>query len=1010
MLPYPPFPQFIPPRFRTAMNRLNKRIWQQASGPLPVAQTPPAAEHVPFDQGTAQAFTPVSSLPCQWGERQFDQCWWRIEIPAGDGDKTRYFVWRDQAEATLYIDGAPYYGLDSVHQYCPLPEGTREVHVESMCGNVGIWTRDGKQGVDRGGSRFEGAFLYTRNDAAWHAFHDLDVLIRLINAEHRLHNPGAGDITGGSCGFRAPLIETSPLVRKLIRRLNAACDVFDNEGTEAMAEALAAVREGFKADPVATPCTLTGHAHIDLVWLWTEAAGDFKAVHTFASMNRLMDLYPEFVFGYSQPASYEAVTRRSPALMAQVRERIASRRWEATGAFYVEADTQLGCGEALAMDLVLGQRGFEDLTGERSKVVWIPDVFGYSGSLPQLMRAAGAEYFFTQKLMWSSAQRFPYTSFVWRGNDGSEVLSYVLPAVSYVAQALPEELRELDRTHMQADVHHENLLPSGYGDGGGGPTEGHCERVRRMADLAGVPPARWGRIDEFYDRLNAVRSDLPVWKGEMYLEYHRGVQTTHGNLKASFRACERALQTWEAARCAAGGGAIDEMAWKRLTFAHFHDYIPGSSIQEVYDEGIAEMDAIAARALAESAGDLGGKGGGDGLFNPLPLTRQVVRDTPDGLRLLKLAPLAAAPLEEIENVFLYEPVVATTSSLENSRVSATFDGQGQVTSLVVDGTAVAQAGPLGQLHIFPDVPAAFEAWDIDRPTLSNGSVVDSPAEATLEQQGELTATIAFRRALTEKSNAVIRYTLDAESPVLQVEYDIEWNDFETLLKVAFPTDYQGQNARYAAPFGSALRPQQPGELKADAMFEVPASRWAVVADDAEADGLYVVTQDKYGFGCQAGLMHVSLLRSAYVSNSEINPEMRAVHREHNFSDIGRHVIRLAFGRFHNGLRREEQPAALADILYTAPLAYTGPPAETCFRGMEGGESLQPAWVKPVDGDTMILRLHETLGRRGKARLQLDGGWECTPVNLFGEPAGDPLPGTTVRFKPYQLISLALRRK
>src|SRR5690606_2051404 len=249
----------------------------------------------------------------------------------------------------------------------------------------------------------------------------------------------------------------------------------------------------------------------------------------------------------------EAVQRRSPALMERVARRIKGGTWEATGAMYVESDTQLPAGEALVRAVDLGQQGFRDLTGEDSKVLWLPDVFGYSAAIPQILAGFGVPYFCTTKLHWSGATRFPHSGFRWRGHDGSEVVGFIAWE-HYNLSASPRELDWAAQNQRQAAVCDETLLPVGYGDGGGGVSEGMCERARRMADIALLPRTKWGRIDGFFDRLATVKEQLPAWRGEMYLEFHRGVQTTHSNLKQAYRAAERGLQVQEAVNCAVGQG------------------------------------------------------------------------------------------------------------------------------------------------------------------------------------------------------------------------------------------------------------------------------------------------------------------------------------------------------------------------------------------------------------------------------------------------------------------------
>jgi alpha-mannosidase len=672
----------------------------------------------------------------------------------------------------------------------------------------------------------------------------------------------------------------------------------------------------------------------------------------------------------------------------------------------------MACGEALARSFLIGQKAFGRILGKPSNILWIPDVFGYCGSLPQIMRQTGVDYFFTTKLTWCNINLFPYSSFVWRGIDGSEVLVHLTQEVGYNQTCSPEEIRQGARAYRQSDVHDQFLAPTGYGDGGGGVTEEMCERARRIRSLAGMPEASWGRVDKFFENLNQVRSKLPSWQGELYLEYHRGVLTTHSALKARFRETERALQTWEAARCATGGGELDEKPWRRLVFAQFHDYIPGSSIWEVYEEGLPELAAISENAFQSAARELG-EGGSPALFNPVPIERIVLLG--DKSKAVRLPPLSGAPVARLSPIEPAIPVRATRQKLESASVSASFDGQGQVAELAFGGTSIPLRSPLCQLMTFPDYPHEFDAWEIDRSTLSLGRPVESAASASVPGKGGLCGTVEFRRKLGAQSSVTIRYQLDAFNPVLRIEYDIEWRDEQTLLKVCFPTAYAGRSARFGAPFGSVLRSQQAGPSRDEAMFEGAASRWAIVSDDGDAEGLGVVTEAKYGFSCRDGAMTVSLLRSPRVTGEDSSQAgllphpLRRGGARPPYSDQGRHLIRLALC-FHSPRQSREYLApALAETLFTPPVSYAGDPASAGLLGIEGCPSLIPCWAKPAaNGDSWILRLHETMGRRGLARLLLQEGFRAFPTDLleqdkFKEPV-ESIPVT-----PYQLISMRIVR-
>ena len=989
------------------MARLQELIWTKIAE-VPVSFAGAGPEPTRWEAARKLSYKPVR-LPFPWG-KLFDQGWFKLEIPRVKAAGPVYLNWNDQGEGTAYLDGVPFYGFDVAHRYCALPEKTGTIYMESLCLQSAIW-HPAATGLDPHGSKLSGASLVARNDAAWDAWHDFLVLFELAQEEYKTNYPTNPPKLGGGSGvgYQQPVEVVTPLYRRLLRALDDAVNALDQGGLPAIQKALKEAYRQFEGQAERIRSVLTGHAHIDLVWLWPERSGEYKATHTFSTMNRMMDLYPEFVFGYSQPASYDAVEKISPRLMDQVKKRIARGKWEALGATEVESDTLMACGEALARSFLLGQKGFQRLQGKPSRVLWIPDVFGYCGSLPQIMRQTGVDYFFTTKLTWSNINRFPYSSFIWRGIDGSEVLVHVTQENGYNQCVSMQELRLGARAYRQSDVHGEYLSPTGYGDGGGGVTEEMCERARRVKSLAGLPEAGWGRVDDFFDRLNEVREKLPAWQGELYLEYHRGVLTTHGDLKARFREGERALQVWEAARCAKGGGELDDQPWRRLVFAQFHDYIPGSSIWEVYEEGLAELAALRDHALEAAAKELG-KGQTPALFNPLPVERiHLLAD-----KAVRLAPLSGAPVATLPALEPVRPVEATAKKIESESVKATFDAKGRIASLAFGDNRVALSGPLAGLVIHPDYPHNFEAWEVDRAALSLGAAVESSAHASVVESGGLQGVVEFRRKLGTKSSVAVRYRLDAFQPVLHLEYDIDWHEEMSLLKVIFPTAYTGRMARFGAPFGSVQRGQQAGLPRDEAQFEGAGSRWAIVGDDGDIEGLGVITEAKYGFSCRDGELGVSLLRSPRVTGDDPNhqrlfpPSLRRGGERVANSDQGRHVIRLALCFHSPQVRREFLAPTLADTLFTPPLAYHGPAASAGLLGIDGVESLIPCWAKPAtDGQRWILRLHETMGRRGKVHIRLADGLKAYRTDL-SEKSLDAKPVRALQVTPYELISLRIR--
>lgn len=1007
MLPRTFLTQLIPARVAEAMRRAQARIWRPLPGDIRVEQAAPSLVFRTVKEVGDGDFKPVPGAPFHWGPK-YAQSWFRVTFSKQAGRETRYLRWEDQAEATAYIAGVPYSGLDIAHQQIPLPADVTEVWIESVCIRSGIWLAGEAAKLDEEGSFYQAPRFLTRDDIAWGVYHDLKVLLELLESEYREYQPSQpGPVKPFTDPVRhsQPAFRASPLFRRLCDRLDRAIDVFDRDGIEPFAKELKSVYAEFPASPDAIKAVLTGHAHIDLVWLWSERVGEFKAMHSWSTQTRLLKEYPEFRFGYSQTASYEAVGKHSPELLQQVKGLIAQKKWDAIGAAYVEGDTQMPCGEAILRCLRLGQEDFKALRGSPSDVFWLPDVFGYSGCMPQLLAGVGVTGFFTSKLSWSTVNRFPHSSFRWQGPDGTEVNAHVVLIHDYNENVDVKRLREDVFHHQQAAVHPEFLQPTGYGDGGGGPTEEMLERARRVSNLAGMPRVEWGNIEPFFHRLDKVKAELPVVTGELMLELHRGVFTTHCTLKSAFRALERALQILEAAHVVRGLGPIDRHYWKRASFSHFHDYIPGSSIWEVYAEAIPELQALTTKALAEANMVLNGsiQSVAKGWFNPLPLPRTWI----DGGVCYQLAPLSGGPSATLAAKRVIAPK-ATATSLVSERVSATFNAEGSLVALMVDGADIAIVGH--KLCAYPDQPATFDAWDVDRANMVSGHDARLVGKPVVANDG-LVASVAFAYELVRKSRVTVIYSLRAGENALRVRYEVDWQDPLHWLKGIFASEYRGRKARYGAPFGSVLRGQWSGYPREEAQWEVPGSRWMAVCDDAQSEGLAIITESKYGFTTRDGTVGVSLLRSALVTEANDHPLIRPTPERPTHSDLGRHTIDLALTRYASDLPVHEQPAALADTLFTPCVPYAGDEVSAGLERIGGVSSAVPAWAEPVEGG-WVLRLHETLGRRGKVDIGLAAGAKGTPVNLLNEPldgTGSAGGKVALPITPYQVRSVKVVR-
>ncbi|MGE9292881.1 MAG: alpha-mannosidase [Puniceicoccales bacterium] len=1000
MLPKHHLPQLIPNRIDGALRRLNGLIWENQR-PVKVEASKAQPKLLSLQEGKQLKRQRVSH--CSFWGKLFDQRWCKVTLPE-PADKNTWLEWQDQGEATLYVDDKPYFGFNVAHRQCRLPEGTTEVWVQSSCIQSAIWHPEAN-GMDEKGSYFKGAFVQQRNDDAWGAYHDLKCLFDLALDQRMRENPKVGTQLG-AFGQQPFVDKYSPVFRRLLSAMEQAVETFELSGFAAMRKYLAGAYKDFQMDKTFSRCILTGHAHLDLVWIWPERMGELKAVNIFSSVDRLMEDYPEFRFAYSQPASYEAVARREPDLYKRVQGRIQSKQWEATGGMYVESDTTMACGEALARSFILGQEGFKEINGEPSKLTWLPDVFGYAACLPQIMKQTGVDYFFTTKMTWNAINLFPYSSFIWRGHDGSEVLAHVTQESGYVTHMTIDNIKAPMHANQQADVHDEYLLPTGYGDGGGGPTADMLERARRLSALPGMPEIEWDQPEAFFDRLSSARDSLPTHQGECYLEYHRGTYTTHSNLKASFRNLERAMQIAEAVSSATGSTWAMQESWKRLVFSQFHDYIPGSSVWDVYLEGLPELDAHAKSQVKQANEALSGKGT-KCVFNPHAVTvQQWVDDS-----YVCLPPLSGSSLEAV-TVEAPEAVTVKGRTVSNGLTTYHLNASGFIDSLVWEGVEVPLSEPIGQLMVSDDKAANFEPWDIDRHVLSQGKICKTKPTIKAVNEGPRSG-FAVTRKVGKQSEATVTFLLESGSPLIHISVNLDWQEPECLLKLLVPTTYAATNARFGAPFGTVQRSQIQNGLVAEAQWEVPFSRHMAVYDDGEREGLFVVSENKYGATVRNGQIGITLVRSPRVNGYEAHgfawpPHLTRLKIESPYSDIGQHSIQLALGRYDADLPRESQPASLADTLFTKPLPYQGAAIETGIESLEGGDSLVPCWVKPIEGSGYIVRLHEVAGRRGQVKVKLRPGWELSTTDL-SEQSHESSDGT-VKFKPYELVSLCLQKQ
>ncbi len=673
-----------------------------------------------------------------------------------------------------------------------------------------------------------------------------------------------------------------------------------------------------------------GHTHIDIAWLWTLDVTADKTVRSFSTMLQLMNEYPEFIFMSSQPQLYEFIERYAPQLMLEIERRVKEGLWEVEGAMYVEADCNISSGEGLARQLLYGKRYFRERFGYDCQILWLPDVFGYSAALPQLLRQAGVPYFMTTKISWNETNRVPYDTFQWEGIDGTTVLTHFAPPREYVR---PGEKRSWFTTYnsmlnptqtlgawqrfQQKDVSNEILMTYGWGDGGGGTTKKMLETARRLKrGIPGAPVIKQAKALDFFQAIDehvGQNPRLPRWIGELYLEYHRGTYTSMARNKKSNRRGELGLQSLEFLASLAAIECNERYpydllseAWEIVLRNQFHDILPGSSIFEVYEDSrdeYARVEALihegaeqALRALAKAYGV--GEGsillanasdtGAPQLYE-LPAEiqdysavmahgqRYELQRLGNG-RLAFVAEMEPYSLEQFELIqdeaveAVEEEVEAEGYELENEQMKLSFAANGELAS-IYDKRAereLLKPGQLGnRLVIYEDRPHNYENWDINNYYTEKSWPVDSLASFRLVESGPYAQAVEIKRPCLD-SEIVQIVRLNAISGTVDFETKIDWKNHNLLLKALFPLAIHAHEANFEIQYGSVKRSLVRNTSWDEARFEVVMHKWLDFAEYGY--GVSFLNDCKYGCHVFDGEVGLTLLKSGTYPNPTTDQE------------------------------------------------------------------------------------------------------------------------------------------
>ncbi|NLZ76519.1 MAG: alpha-mannosidase [Spirochaetales bacterium] len=929
-------------------------------------------------------------------------------------------------EMLVYSEnGTPLYGLTSYSHYekdylkdvhrIGFRKGKVTLYVEVAANDLFGIERDEKK-LDRSGEHPEGVwngvFTYARigifDDRRWKLYLAGEFLFDLYQS----------------------IDKDSPRAIRVLGALLDAALIYPVRGTEAALSALTEVLDK-PAVPSALSTTAVGHAHIDTAWLWPIAETHRKVTRTFASQLRNLERYPSYLFGASTPQHYRWVKEEHPALYSEIKSAVASGRWEPLGAMWVEPDCSLVSGESLVRQIVEGKRFFRKEFGVDVRNCWIPDVFGYPASLPQILKKADVPYFLTQKISWNAHTRFPHETFLWEGIDGSQVITHFLPERTYNSGGRADGLIRAERGYLEKDRLDEFLTAVGIGDGGGGPKDEHIERIILAENLEGVPKSSFGRVDEFFDRLQAARELLDVYRGELYLELHRGTLTTQARTKKNNRIFEEAVRVIEslfATQKHYPREAIRQVIRDGLML-QFHDILPGSSIGMVY----READALY-RTMFETLGELIVEYLEDneiawrfisssfftqdrGIDRSTRLSIYRFNDS-DDMRLVKLEGLETDgksymldgkyPLTQFgDSHWLYLPltrkgwnsfvlgertperVSKDSLILENDHITYEFDSNGRIVKAVdrMTGRDWMHGRAGNALRLYADTPQKWEAWDIDYyyryqeietlQAVEHRYLVDNESFAALRFVYKTECSTILQYAILPKQGREIYFKTHAD-----------WNECRKLLRVEFPVDPMVEWASCDIPYGLLKRKTHIQDEQDFARFEFAARGFVDVGDGKT--GAALLSDSKYGYSCRDGALGMSLLRAP------LDPDP--------FADLGEHSFVYAFCPYDD---KPDHVRGISDALNAPDIAvFAEEPISVDSQPLAlEGSGVELSVLKQAETSAaLVFRAVESGGQERLVMLRCDSSLVFNEADLLEDVISDKeyRNGDLLEFRPFEI--------
>ncbi|WP_395638069.1 alpha-mannosidase [Pseudolysinimonas sp.] len=987
---------------RFVRDKLEPAVYRDAH-PLTATAWVAPGEPVPFAEAIAQPFDPVP-LGWRWG-RAWSTVWFHVTgtSPWADGppEGTRAEILVDfgynrsrsgfQAEAFAYRpDGTPIKSIAPLNSYLPWAGGPIDLYLEAAA-NPDV----------AGDYTFEPTPY-----GEWETSPE-DPLYSLAQLEIALLDVAVWELSRDVWtlrGLMAELPADSTRRHVVLRALEDMLDVVDPtdvSGTAAAGRAALAPALAAPANASAHRIVATGHAHIDSAWLWPLRETVRKCARTFTNVMTLMDEHPDFVFACSSAQQYLWMKEHHPAVWERITIKVAEGRFVPVGGMWVESDTNMPGSEAMARQFIAGKRFFLEEFGVECEEAWLPDSFGYSAALPQIVALAGEKWFLTQKISWNQVNRMPHHTFWWEGIDGTRVFTHFPPADTYISEISGAELAHAERNFSEKGRAGISLVPFGWGDGGGGPTREMIAAAHRTADLEGSPKVTIGSPRSFFEQAEAEYPDAPVWSGEMYLELHRGVFTSQLRTKQGNRRNEgllREAELWAATATLRTGAAYPraelEAAWQDVLLLQFHDILPGSAIAWVHREAERRHAAVSAtleRIITDALAVLGSADGDLLAVNSAPFAR------------------AGVPALGAGSAVAGNAVDSTEADgghvLDNGVVRVVVDAGGRVTSLVAhaDGREAIPVGdPAAALRVHRDLPNLWDAWDLDAHYRRTVTELDIADEVRLDRDADGTARVVSIRRFGD-STIELAVVLRPAADAVELDVAVDWREQERILKLAVPLDVHADRVAAETQFGHLFRSTHVNTSWDAARFEACQHRFLHVGEPGY--GVAIANDSTYGYdvdrrtrsgGGTTTTVRFSVIRAPRFPDPE--------------SDQGEHRLRF---RLRPGSAIADAVALGYDLANPVRAVRATAPVLPIVTSSHQAVVVETVKLAEDGSGDLVVRLYESLGGRARTTLAFDGSADLAEVTdllerpLEGEPtaAGAAL---DLDFRAFQIRTVRFR--